>query len=374
MQSELRRAGATICVCILIGGVVTGCAGNKTGNTVPTRAPATTAYKNASALATNLASLGSVSGPIHGTITVGSNEHTLSGTVSLTRGASQVSLLESGQDQVIADEIVLGSHRYTSPDDKIWIDRGSKADSTGLAAALAGADTTQDAGVGTVDGVKAHKILTTPDKMDIAPALGIDTWTYDNESTTLRVWANDAGKPVGFGASMSWRVTLGGVQQEVATELDVMFTYTSPVQIEAPTSPWKWVEDKPAGIAFALPTAWKRSPVNDALGVTTYLDPASADAVAYNDGLVGNLSLADATKKIGDQRKDTPSGTQIIEVGAEDASWMTYHRTKQKDYQVVAIAVHETIVYQIFLLGDPAKESALDSLARQVFATVEFTR
>ena len=41
--------------------------------------------------------------------------------------------------------------------------------------------------------------MTAPDKVDVAPALGLDTYTFDQETTTLRIWADDAGKVLGFG-------------------------------------------------------------------------------------------------------------------------------------------------------------------------------
>jgi hypothetical protein len=54
--------------------------------------------------------------------------------------------------------------------------------------------------------------------------------------------------------------------------------------------------------------------------------------------------------------------------------WMTVHRTKQKDYEVVAIVLHETLAYQILVVGDPANQKAIDAQALQVFSAVEFTR
>jgi hypothetical protein len=375
LPTGLRRAGAGICVCVLVCGAVTGCAGLKNNNSSSTLAPATTAYKKAAALAANLASLGQVSGPINGTMKVGSDQLTLTGTVTLSGHSSQINLVESGQSDVTVDEILMGNHRFTSPDDKIWIDRGTKAAGTDLAAVLAAADTKQDAGVSTVNGVKVHKILTAPDKVDVAPALGIDTRTFDNESTTLRVWADDAGKPVGFGAAMSWKVTIGGAQKDVSADLDVMFTYTSPTDIAAPTSPWQWIEDKPTGIAFGLPKGWSKNAAASAQSKTTvYSIPATRDVLDYAAVAVGTDTLDQYAKDAIAGVNDNTSSPTATSLAREPASSVTIDSTKAGTYGVMVVAIHETVGYMVMIAGPRTDKPPVDALVDQILSTVEFTR
>jgi len=376
LQSELRRAGAAICVCILVGVAVSGCAPNKTATPQPSAGPSgPVAFGKSAALATNLATLDQVNGSIQGTMTVGTVKRPLSGTVSIKGDASQIMLVEGGATQDSLDEIVVDGHRYTSRDDKIWVDRGTKTVGTELKSVLAGADTAVDMGVAKVNGVSAHKILTAPDKVDVAPGLGIDIWTFDEESTTLRIWADDAGKPVGFGAEMSWKVTLGGVSQAVTADLDVMFKVAVSADIKAPASPWQWKEDKPAGMALGIPAGWKPTDVNKSLGVTSYFDPATGTTIGYiNLGSVGTESVTQATKGVTAKLNDTPSATQSVVIDSEDGLWMTVHRTKQKDYELVVVVVHETIAYEILALGVPADEAAFNAQVQQILTTVEFTR
>jgi len=278
--------------------------------------------------------------------------------VSIENGATKIRMLEGDPTTYISDEIVVGGHRYTSPDDNIWIDRGTKSAGSGLVKALAAADTTVDSGLGTVTGITAHEIVTPADQVDMAPALGIDTWTFDNESTTLRIWADDAGKPVGFGASMSWTVTLGGQTQDVSVELDVMFAAESSVEILAPAKSWQWKQDRPSGIAVGYP--------GPLATVTTNVTWSAVDA--------GKLTLSETTKKFVDALTDTPTGTQSIVIGSEDAYWMSLHRTEQDDYMVVGLVVHETMFYSILIVGSQGDHAAIDAQALQIFSTIEFTR
>ena len=197
---------------------------------------------------------------------------------------------------------------------------------------LATADTSADAGVGKVGDISAHKILTAADKLDVATALGLDIWTFDRETTTLRIWADDAGKPLGFGASMSWRVMLGADYKDVTTELDVLFTSTDPVKIVAPTNLWTWKEDRPNGIALGYPHPRRAS--------TSTLNYACASA--------GTETLSQIAKKFVDTSTDTPSGTRSVVIGSEDAFWMTVERAKSKDHLAIAIVVHEKVACRIW--------------------------
>ena len=372
LPTRLQRVGMSVSLCILISGTAAGCAFNKGGTPVATNAPATTAFSKAAVLAAGLASLGHASGPINGTMKVGSETRTLSGTVTLNGKASQINLVESGQSDVTLNEILIANHRYTSPDGKIWIDRGTKAAGTSLAAVLAAADTKFDAGVSTVDGVKAHQILTAPDKVDVAPALGIDTWTFDNETTILRVWADDAGKPLGFGASMSWQVTIGGEKQDVSADLDVMFTYTSPSDITAPATPWQWIQDNDAGIAFGLPKSWgKRS---SSAKLTLYSLQGTKSDLGYSHVDGGNESIEQAAQDVARGLSGNTSSPESISLASERAMRLTNDNTKAGMYLVEVIVIHETIGYVVATAGSRDDKPAVDTLADQIFSTVEFTR
>ena len=374
MRSDLRQGGAFVVVLMLAAGTVAGCGFNKGGTAIS--APPITEYKPAAALAANLASLDGVSGPLHGTMKIGSETRTLTGTATLNNHASQVELVESGKSDVTRDEIVVGNHSYKSDDDKIWIDRGTKVGAASLAAVLAAADTTRDAGVSSIDGVTAHKILTGPDKVDVAPALGIDTETFDNESTTLRVWADDAGKPVGFGATMSWQVTLGGVRQNVTTELDVMFTYTTPAEIKVPAAPWQWVEDQTTGIAFGLPGGWGKSPTSTPTYIT-YAQTAERHVLVYSSLNAEGMSLSDAMNAArSGLSTDTrgASNTESATLGSEPAQRLATEGTKSGDYGVMVVSIHETMGYIVYVAGPVAGKAAIESLADQILSTVEFTR
>lgn len=355
----LRRVGVTICVWVLLGAV--GACSPK-NDAKPSTTPAPTSYEKSVALAANLASLGEVNGSIHGTMKVGSSSRTLSGTVTVKGHDSVIYLTESGRNQDIFDEIVVGGHRYTSRDGDIWADRGAKAAGTDLASVLASADTELDAGVAKVDGVTAHRIITAPDKKDVAPALGLDTWTFDTESTTLRVWADDAGSVLGFGTSMSWKIMLGGALVDVDTELDVMLSPATGTTIAAPKNPWQWKEDRPAGIAFAMPNK------GQAVGASIQWrsDPTDKLTVKTADGYV-------------------PVDSRSVDVDSEDALWFPVGGDVttgngvtipnfSSEHDVVLEVVHEKRLIRVTLIGSKNDAEELNLLGMEIFATVEFTR
>jgi hypothetical protein len=357
--SVLHRAGTALCFSVLVCVAVSGCAPKKSADSSPSAAASIITnphYGPSAALAANLAAPAQVIGDIQGTMTVDADKRPLSGTVMINGSSTHVLLVEGGAVPETFAEIVVDGHRYTSPDNTIWIDRGTKAPGTGLVTLLATADTSRDAGVSKVGDVSAHKILTAADKLDVATALGLDIWTFDRETTTLRIWADDKGKPLGFGAYMSWRVMLGGAYKEVTVELDVVFTSTDPVKIVAPTAPWKWSEHKEGGFAYGYPTT----------GVSA--------KVEWNWANAGDKTLSQVAKEFVDALTGTPSGSQSILIGSEDALWMTLERTKQKDHAVIAIVVHETESYTILIYGALADAPKLDVLAQKIFSTVEFTR
>lgn len=357
----LRQAVAAGFVCLIVGSAASGCAPQKPGTPSPSPTPSgPVPYAKSAALASNLAVLDSVAGSIQGTMTIGSVERPLSGSVNINGGSTQIRLAEGGTTQDVYSELVVDGHRYTSRDDKIWVDRGTKAKGTDLKSVLAVADTGIDSGVSKVSGVSAHKILTIPDKVDVAPALGIDTWTFDEESTTLRVWADDTGKPVGFGASMSWKVTLGGVAVPVTADLDVMFKSTTPAEILAPTTFWQWKQDNDAGIAFGYPATLAQTGLDYGL--------------SYKGAIVGKMSLSQFTKEFVDSVTPKPSGSKSVVIGSEEGLWMTIHFTSQHVYEFVALVIHETVAYGIVITGNPADEAAFNNQAFQILATVEFTR
>ena len=369
LPSELRRAVAVLCFCALAGGTVSGCGLLKPA---PTLLPPTTKYAASAKLASNLDSLGDLSGPIQGTIKIGDETRKLSGSVAIKGKDSQISLVDD-TDQTLADEIVVGGRRYTSPDDKLWIHRGVKPAGTSLAAALAAADTTHDAGPKTVESVTAHQILTPADVVDVAPALGIDTWTFDNESTTLRVWADAAGKPLGFGATMSWQVTLGGQQKSVTVDLDVMFTYTTTVEIKAPDASWAWFQDRAGGISGGLPAGWKPDTVSTT-GATTLSDKATKSVMVYERFDARGKTLDEVSQDAIGGFDSVPSGPERVSLSGEPASRYRYEDAKTSTYQVVTVVVHETVGW-VFSVGGPrSNKSAVDDLATQVMSTVEFTR
>jgi RNase H-fold protein (predicted Holliday junction resolvase) len=53
---------------------------------------------------------------------------------------------------------------------------------------------------------------------------------------------------------------------------------------------------------------------------------------------------------------------------------LSVHRTKQNDYEAVALVVHETVEFEVLVVGAPADVAGTDAIFSQILATVEFTR
>jgi hypothetical protein len=369
LPSVVRRAGAALCLCILVGGVLSGCAPKKSGATGTPAATLNPNFALSATLARDLAALGPVSGSIVGTQTAGAEQRTLSGSVALDGTSSQIEFVVNGTVTQNYDEIVVGGHRYTSRDDAIWADRGAKAAGTDLVSMLAQAGTSQDAGINTVEGMVGHEIMSPQDKVDVAPAMGLDIWTFDRETTTLHVWADPNGKPIGFGASMDWQVMIGGAYEDVASNFDVMFASTTPVMIAAPAKPWKWEDDRVGGIDFAYQ--------GDNADV-------SSD-VRWSESDPGKLTLSDAIAQAQDSVAGFASGTNSTLIDSEDAFWFTTANqirfpsgftitADTSDHLAVLMVIHEKVLYTIAVIGSSSDQIKLDLFAMDVFASIEFTR
>jgi hypothetical protein len=368
--SGARRVGAAICLCVIAGSAVVGCRGSVPA---PSATPAPTHYAKSQILATSLSSIGQLSGPLKGTLKIGSDAFPLSGTVSLNGKNSQIDMDEEGSAQLTVHEILVDGRRYSSPDGTLWIDRGAEPKGASLAEVLAAAATTLDLGTSTVDGVSAHKIPTAPDVVDVAPALGIDTWTFDRESTALRVWADGSGKVLGFGASMSWMVTLGGVQEPVSADLDVMFTYSSPVEIAAPAKPWQWVEDKPVGIAFAVPQGWIKDNSTKSM-LTVYSLRSAGETLQYGQLGTMTMSLDEFTTQMRTGFGIGSGDPQSTSLAFEPALRVAAGDVKTGIYLVMVSSIHATVGFTVLVGGPRSASQALDNLTDQIVSTVEYTR
>jgi hypothetical protein len=290
--------------------------------------------------------------------------------VALNGTSSQIELAVNGTITQNYDEIVVGGRRYTSRDASIWADRGAKAAGTDLASMLAQASTSQDAGINTVEGIVGHEIMSPQDKVDVAPAMGLDIWTFDRETTTLHIWADPNGKPIGFGASMDWRVMIGGTYEDVASNFDVMFDSTTPVTIAAPPKPWKGEDDRLRGIDFAYQG-----------------DNADANStVRWGVSDPGKMTLSDAIGQAQDSVAGFASGTNSTLIDSEDAFWFTTANqihisqlnmtitANTTDHLAVLMVIHEKLLYTIVVIGAASDQIKLDLFAMDVFASVEFTR
>jgi hypothetical protein len=180
---------------------------------------------------------------------------------------------------------------------------------------------------------------------------------------------------VGFGAAMSWKVTIGGAQKDVSADLDVMFTYTSPTDIAAPTSPWQWIEDKPTGIAFGLPKGWSKNAAASAQSKTTvYSIPATRDVLDYAAVAVGTDTLDQYAKDAIAGVNDNTSSPTATSLAREPASSVTIDSTKTGTYGVMVVAIHETVGYMVMIAGPRTDKPPVDALVDQILSTVEFTR
>jgi hypothetical protein len=368
--SLLRRAGAALSICIVLGGVLSGCAPKKSGSTASPSPTFNPHYAKSAELAANLQALGPVSGDMQGTMTVGNETRNITGYVALNGTSSLIRLVETAKTSTTFVETVVAGSRYTSHDDKVWVARGAKTKSQTLAALLAAADTSVDAGVKSINKISAHEIMTAQDKVDVAPALGLDTGTFDAETTTLHVWADDSGKVLGFGASMSWSVFVGGIYLDVVADLDVMFTSNTPVTINVPDKPWKWAVDLPMGIGLAYPGG--NADVNS--------------TIRWQSQSAGTYTVSSAISQAQSAVPGFASGTNSTLIDSEDALWFTtsnefttpmFHITVKANtdsHLAVLMVIHEKILYSIVVIGSAKDQLALDLFAMQVFTTVEFTR
>jgi hypothetical protein len=246
--------------------------------------PDTKLYSQAVALRKNLAALTVASGKIQGTLTAGPDTMPLSGTFAMAGGASQIKIVEGKADQSpqYVEEIVKGGIRYTSRDDIVWVNRGKKPAAATFPAVLRGATTDQDAGIATIQDRQLHRIVSPANSADMALALGLDLNKVSGPDSRLRIWADDTGHPVGFGATIQWGRIIDGQPKAYVMEFDVIFAAGAAAPIAAPRSPWRFISDDANAVAFALPAGWaaQKTPLTGA--VASYTDAKHMGVFAYS--------------------------------------------------------------------------------------------
>jgi hypothetical protein len=334
-------------------------------------APAPTGQLNfarAAELHANLAALTQASGAITGTLRVASTSSKITGSIGFNASGSSIAFNQDGK--AMTSEIVAGGTRYLRFAAGPWVNHGPKQKDATLAATLGGADSSSDIGIQAFAGKQLHRIESPIASLNVAEGLGLDTSQWVNPTGTFRVWADDAGVAVGFGASLLWSQANAGHLVDCRLEIDVKFDTKPKVSVAAPKDSWAWITDNSEGISYAVPAKW----VKDA-------KPASPYAFTYtaSDGKLAEYSLPAQSQTLDFfvgvytdalTAKSLKAGNAVsADLAGESA---TVVPTSTSRYTVAVLAIHANRIYTFVFVGN-ANAAASAKLYGGILDTIRWT-
>lgn len=297
---------------------------------------------------------------------------TLAGSVTYKAGdESDTTKMTSKGNTVPYDSVYAGSFAYERTNGGPWIKKPRKpSDTANWRIFLSPTRLFVDTGVETKNGSVLHRLEVADPTALSAEVDAIGTVT--NAHVMLVFWTKADGTPVVFRMEGTWTQAVNGVQAAVTTAEEFTFTRLSGVTIAPPKSPWQWIVDGTAMIAFGLPSDWVESSANQTLGLTNYAD--ASGQLAYKMYDATGLTLDALVDQVITSVGDPVQGRQETTVGGQSAIRFGVHRSKQKDYEVETLAIYQGQVYQFLFFGVAGKDAASDAMAAQILATLEFTK
>jgi hypothetical protein len=347
--------------------------------------PSIEAYSGAADLRGKIAAVETMQGRVYGTYKVGDTSKSLNGSVRIVGGNTEIHITAGQADKTIWSEIVADGNRYVSRDDTIWVSRGKKSSPT-LPEVLAAAATDSDAGVQAVGGKPLRCIVSPADSLDVASAFGLDMANVSGPGTQFRIWVDTSGDPAGFGGTLVWGAAVDGIPTSHSMEIDVIFEKADDTPIAAPKNPWKWIVDEKAGVAFALPSQFKKASGKDS---QAYVDSRAGVVFAYSVGSAGGDSakyIASVLVKnfgatIETRYKtilDGQTGESMLGHVYSFGGWMEFVPGKglqgqNVDSFIIAVAVPRGSLVAVFAFAGTAKNKTdKEVLSNEIFETVQF--
>jgi hypothetical protein len=334
--------------------------------------PSTTPFAKSSQLGTNLAGLARASGKIQGTLLEGTESRKLSGTIAFKGPDSSIDLIEGGVTDAHRDEIVVAGKRYLRIDDGPWVSQGAKPSGTGLLATLKAAGSGADEGIRQLGTKSYHRIVSVGNTVDVAGALGLETWNWTEVNSRLRIWADDAGKPVGFGATLTWSEPIAGLATFCDLEIDVLFDASPKVSIAAPKGAWKWIVDTDREISFAVPAAWATDTIEAMPDAGAYLGKGQGE-FAYQRLQTGGAALELLADSLVKGAGIEPDSRSYCAAGGRRAICLLTSVPTSKVFMIETLAVQGGWAYVLVFYGSQTQKVANQKLNDEIVATVEIT-
>lgn len=344
---------------VLLAGLGAGACSQPQPSVVPTPTPDFVAEVKRS-----LAGLSVLNEDVSGSISQGTASRSLAGAIATDGSSTQVQLVgQSGSDQISFQETIATGRRYVRTDAGPWVDHGATSGAFNLLALVRTIDVGQDQGRSLVDGHRYHLLSQSMDALTVARALGFETSSWEAESGSLRVWADDEGRVMGIGTSIVWTQPMAGSRTECHLDMDGLLGSTEPATIVAPTGAWRWIVDQERAISLALPASWAKT---ESPGSDFAVYQFSGGSFSYAR-LASSGSLdAQAASILGGS---TPPALEDCYVAGEAARCAVVTGASGGPHIALDLVSHSSYVYAMFIQTPSGNDA--EAALTQILSTVE---
>jgi len=383
---SMRRLGRVPALLGVLAIVTAGCGAAATPTPAPTPTP--TAAPTPSPTATPVdvareflaqilvAQTGSLT--VAGTVTFGTTEAALSGTLEFS-GKDSVSSLtfDTAGARQTQESIRVGAKRWKRDGAGPWVVDPKPTDpSKSLTSFLAALTALEDRGVETKGGRQLHHLVP-PAGTAISPdALGLDP-TIKDPVIAIDFWAEDDGTPATWTIGVSWKQPAGASTIPVELVMDVdLAGLGKAATIAAPEDAWVPFVSTRSKYSMAHPADWT---VKEVGGQDQFLvdgKPVIFVAPQQLPGYTLDKLVADLVASYKTQLKASPEKDEEATLGGGPARILTYHFTNADDvklYLVDVVALRGSTGYEVYMLVPAGTEPDDRAAFEQVLSTFEFT-
>jgi len=320
------------------------------------------------------------SGTISGTVSVGTLEFPVSGSIAIAGQDSQTTFVIEvpGQPQASSNLSVAGK-RYSSTQDGPWFENTSPVNTSFASAFANAAATVVDVGVETKLGRRLHHLVPMGGSSLTGEQLGMTDEAMRNAAGDLEFYAQEDGTLAVLSMALAWTQKSAGAELPAKMQIDFSFDSASTPTIAPPDDVWQRLTSERHHYSIGYPSAW-----------TVFSDTGVADAIGASPTEVSFVVLEVQPKPLTDDlqayvdawTKATRSSNrklkfdidESITVGGQPAHRFAYHDRFQGNaiYSVFTLLIRGRDGYQIGLVGPKGQEAAVVSLHELQLTTFKY--
>jgi len=317
---------------------------------------------------------------ISGSVSVGTEEVPISGTITISGQDSQsVITLETPGASQVQESLRIGTQQWSRAAGGPWVLNPTPNDRTkSLSAFLQTLTALEDRGVTAKDGRQLHRLVP-PASVTISPeALGFTSPGVQDAKVAMEFWAEEDGTPAAWSFDVAWKEASGDTT--VAARLVMDFDLGGlgkPSTVAAPADAWERFVSARFGYSMAHPPGWT---VDEVDGADSYLADGTPYVTVSPSSMPG-YSLERYVEELialyQEQVGAKPETNEEIVFGDLPARFITYHFTNDEGvavYMAEALTMRGETGWDIYLVEQAGSEADDTPVLAAMLSTLTFTK